>query len=76
MGCIYFETPCIYQIPPTQAGYDIKSIFKRSKASLNSDPFSSKADCQTKAIYTSLSNYLAITEVRTDIFMNFSIALA
>ena len=50
----------IFTNPSAQAGYDTKSIFKRSLTGLNSEFSFSWASCLTKAEEPSLSYYLPI----------------
>ena len=52
-----------------QAGYDTRSIFRQSKAELNSEFSFSKTSCLTMTIKSSLPYYLPIAEGRTDGFM-------
>ena len=62
---------CIYTILSLQVGYDTKSIFKRSKARLNSEFSFSLTCCLTKAKEPSLSNDFPITGWRRDGIMSF-----
>ena len=60
----------IYQ-PSARAGYDTRSIFKRSLAGLNSEFSFSLTSCLTKAEEPSLPNYLPIAEGRIIGFIPF-----
>ena len=51
----------IFTNPSTRAGYDIRSIFKRSLTGLTSEFSFSYTSCLTKAEETSLPYYLPIT---------------
>ena len=62
----FTETPCTSQTilftnPSARAGYDTRSIFKRSLTGLNSE-FSFYTSCLTKAEELSLSYYLPIAD--------------
>ena len=50
----------IYTNPSTRAGYDTRSIFKRSLTGLNSEFSFSETRCLTKAEEPSLSYYLHV----------------
>ena len=50
----------LFTNPSARAGYDTRSIFKRSLTGLNSEFFFSKTCCLTKAEEPSLSYYLPI----------------
>ena len=55
-------TSNIFTEPSAQAGYDTRSIFKRSLTGLNSEFSFSKTSCLTKTEEPSLPNYLPIAE--------------
>ena len=57
--------------PPARAGYDTRSIFKRSLTGLNSEFSFSKTSCLTKAEEPSLSYYLPIAGGRIIRFIPF-----
>ena len=71
----FVESPTFDEIrftkPSARAGYDTRSIFKRSLTGLNSDFFFSKTSCLTKAEEPSLSYYLAIAGGRIIGFIPF-----
>ena len=64
--CIY-----IFTNPSARAGYDTKSIFKRSLTGLNSEFSFSETSCLTKAEEHSLSYYLPIAGGRIFGFIPF-----
>ena len=61
----------IFTNPSTQAGYDTRSIFKRSLTGLNSEFSFSYTSCLTKPEELSLSYYLPITGGRIIEFIPF-----
>ena len=54
------QSPIIFTNPSARAGYDTRSIFKRSLTGLNSDFSFSQTSCLTKAEEPSLPYYLPI----------------
>ena len=74
---ISFETPfpsrslSIFTNPSARAGYDTRSIFKRSLTGLNSEFSFSQTSCLTKAEEPSLSYYLPIAGWRIIGFIPF-----
>ena len=62
--------------PSARAGYDPRSVFKRSLAGLNSEFSFSWTSCLTKAEEPSLSYYLPIAGGRTTGFIPFPRVLA
>ena len=86
MICIILKTPLkkkngctvkplageiIFTDPSARAGYDTRSIFKRSLTGLNSEFSFSKTSCRTKAEEPSLPNYLPIARGRIIGFIPF-----
>ena len=65
----------IFTNPFTRAGYDTRSIFKRSLTGLNSEISFSLTSCLTKAEEPSLSYYLRIAGGRIIEFIPFPRAL-
>ena len=61
----------IFTNPSTRAGYDTRSIFKRSLTGLNSEFFFSYTSCLTKAEEPNLSYYLPIAGGRIIGFIPF-----
>ena len=61
----------LFTNPSAQAGYDTRSIFKRSLTGLNSEFSFSKTSCLTKAEEPSLSYYLPIAGRRIIGFIPF-----
>ena len=61
----------LFTNPSARAGYDTRSIFKRSLTGLNSEFSSSLASCLTKAEEPSLSYYLSIAGGRIIGFIPF-----
>ena len=64
------HTNIIFTNPSARAGYDTRSIFKRSLTDLNSE-FSFKTSCLTKAEEPSISYYLPIAGGRIIGFIPF-----
>ena len=62
---------CIFTNPSARAGYDTRSIFKRSLTGLNSEFSFSKTSCLTKAEEPSLPYYLPIAGERIIEFIPF-----
>ena len=62
---------CIYPNIPLQAGFEILSLFKRSKADLNSGFSFAHLSCRMRAKEFSIYNYLPIPSGRRDGFMPF-----
>ena len=70
--CIYIYIYIyIYTNPSARAGYDTRSIFKRSLTGFNSEFSFSLTSCLTKAEETSLPYYLPITGGRLIGFLPF-----
>ena len=67
----YFIYIIIFNNPSAQAGYDTRSIFKRSLTGLNSEFSFFWTSCLTKAEEPSLSNYLPIAGGRIIGFIPF-----
>ena len=65
------ESDPIYQNPSARAGYDTRSIFKRSLTGLNSEFSFSLTSCLTKAEELSLPYYLPIAGGRIIGFIPF-----
>ena len=68
---IYIHERYYLPNPSAQAGYDIRSFFKRSLTGLNSEFSFSKTSCLTKAEKSSLSYYLPIAGGRIIGFIPF-----
>ena len=71
--CYYWQQEQYYPIypPPARAGYDTRSIFKRSLTGLNSEFSFSYTSCLTKAEEHSLPYYLPIAGGRIFGFIHF-----
>ena len=57
----FYSSECIYPTLPPRIGCGTRSIFKLSKAGLNSD-FSFETGCKTKANKLSVPYYLSIAD--------------
>ena len=66
-----YDIDPIYPTPSTRAGYDTRSIFKRSLTGLNSEYSFSSTSCLTKAEEPSLPYYLPIAGGRIIGFIPF-----
>ena len=66
-----FTTKILFTNPSARAGYDTRSVFKRSLTGLNSEFSFSKTSCLTKAEEASLSYYLPIAGGRIIGFIPF-----
>ena len=68
---VFFNAIIIFTNPSTRAGYDTRSIFKRSLTGLNSEFSFSKTSCLTKVEEPSLPYYLSIAGGRIIGFLPF-----
>ena len=71
IGVMVIHTTIIFTNPSARAGYDTRSIFKRSLTGLNSEFSFSKTSCLTKAEEPSLPYYLPIAGWRIVGFIPF-----
>ena len=69
--CTSMITYILFTNPSARAGYETRSIFKRSLTGLNSEISFSLTSCLTKAEETSLSYYLPIAGGRIIGFISF-----
>ena len=71
-GLVWFYCISIFTNPSARAGYDTRSIFKRSLTGLNSEFSFSSTSCLTKAEEPSLPYYLPVAGGRIIGFIPFS----